>query len=82
MAFVLPAIATMLGKDMALILKVQECPEVMVATQDNASTLTSVATIGTAIRVVLHMAQVHRPSPTLARAAHNLYVVNEVGFHL
>ena len=69
MTLVLAAITAMLGKDVALILQVQQCPVVMVAAQDDAAALAAVTAVGTAVRVVLHMAQVHRAPATLTRTA-------------
>ena len=81
MTLVLTAIATMLCKDMALILQVQQGPVVMVATQDDAATLATVTTVRTAIGVILDMAKVHRPSPALARTTEYLDVIYEIRFH-
>ena len=69
MTLILAAVAAMLRKDMTLVLQVQQCPVVMVAAQDDAAALAAVTAVGTTIGVVLHMAEVHRPSTTLARAA-------------
>ena len=52
----------------------------MVAPQIDASSVPSVSTVGTSVRVVLHMAQVHGTSYALSRTAAYLHVVNEVRF--
>ena len=57
---VLTAIASVFSEDMALVLQVQQRPVVVVATQDDAATLATVATVRTSVGVILHMAQVHR----------------------
>ena len=81
MTLVFATVATVLGEDMSLVLQVQQSPIVMVATQENAATLTTVTTIRTAVGIVFHMFQVHRAPATLSRAAHDLHVVNEITFH-
>ena len=78
MALVLATVATMLGKDVSLVLQVEQRPVVMVAAQDDAATLAAVAAVRPAIRIVLHVAQVHGASAALARAAQNLHIVNEI----
>ena len=75
-------VSTMLCKDVAFVFQVQQRPVVVVATKDDAATLAAIATIGTAIGVVLHMTQVHAAFTALTRAAHNLDVIYEVTFHL
>ena len=47
------------GKDPALVAQVQQSPVVMIATQDDAAAFTTVATVRTAVRVILHVAQMH-----------------------
>jgi hypothetical protein len=56
----------MFGKDVALIFQVKQRPVVVITTQDDAATLTAIATIRTAIGVILHMTQVHRAFTALA----------------
>ena len=65
MTLVLAAIAAMFCKDMTLIAQMQQSPVIMVTTQDDAATLTTVTTIGTTVGVILHMAQMHRPTSAL-----------------
>ena len=47
----------------------------------NASSISSVASIGASVGLILYMTQVHGASSALSRAAINLYVVNEIGVH-
>ena len=65
-AFVAAAIASMFGKHMALVFQVQQCPVVVVASQVDASAFAAVTTVGTSIRVVFHVAQVHGTSSAFA----------------
>ena len=81
MTLVASAVAAMLRKDMTLVFQVEQRPVVVVATQDDATTLTAVATVGTAVRIVFHMLQVHAALTALTRAAHDFYVVYEIAFH-
>ena len=50
----------------------------MVSTQDDASTLTAVAAVGTAVGLILHVAKVHRSLAALTGAAVYLHVVYEI----
>ena len=54
----------------------------MITAQDNATAFTPVATVRSPVRVVLHVAQVHRPFAALTRAAHDFDVVYEIALHL
>ena len=80
MALVASAITTMLGKEVALILEVQQSPVVVVAAQIDASSTSAIAAVRTTIRLVLYVAQVHGAFTTLTRAAVDLYIVYEIGF--
>ena len=82
MTLVATTITSVFGKDMALVLQVEQGPVVMVAAQDNAAALTTISTVGTTVGVVLDMTQVHTALTALTRAAHDLYVVYEVTLHL
>ena len=81
MTLVAPTITTMLGKDMAFVLQMEQCPIVMVATQDDAAALASVATVRSPVGIVFHVAQVHRPFAALTRAAHDLHIIYEIRLH-
>ena len=81
MTFVLSTIAAMLSEDMAFVFQVKQSPVVMVAAQIDAAPFTAVTAIGTAIGVIFHMFQVHRALTALTRAAHDLDIVYEIGFH-
>jgi hypothetical protein len=70
----------MFGKQMSLILQVQQRPIVVIATQDNASAITTIAAIRSTIIIIFHMLQVHAASPTLTRAAQDLHVIYEIAF--
>ena len=59
MTLITATISTMLGKEVALILEVQQRPVVMVAAEIDASSTSAVATVRTAVRLVLYVAQVH-----------------------
>ena len=76
------AVAPVLRKDVALVLQVQQRPVVMVPAQVDVSTPAAVAPVGAAVRVILHVLQVHRPLAALARAAQYLHIVYEVALHL
>jgi hypothetical protein len=71
----------MFGKDVTLVLQVQQRPIVVVATQDDAAAFTTVTPVGAAVRVILHMAQVHGALAAFAAATVYLDVVYEVAFH-
>jgi len=66
---------------MTLIFQVKQCPEVVISPEINASSISSVASIGASVGLILYMTQVHGASSALSRAAINLYVVNEIGVH-
>ena len=74
------AVAAVLSEDVALKLQVEQCPVVVVATQVDATAVTAVATVGSAVRVVLHVSEVHGASAALARATIYLYIVYEIRF--
>ena len=58
-ALVASAVAAVFGKHVALELEVKQRPVVVVAAQIDAATVSAVASVGSAVRVVLYMAQVH-----------------------
>ena len=66
MTLVAAAVASMLGEDVTLKLKVQQGPIVVVAAQDDASAIAAVATVGTAVGVIFYMTQVHASSTALS----------------
>ena len=78
MAFVAATIPSMLSKHMALIFQMKQCPEVMVSPEINTSSVTPIAPVRPAIRLVLGMAQVHRTASTFSGAAVYLYIVYEI----
>ena len=53
----------------------------MITTQDDTTSLTAVSAVGTTIRVVLHMLQVHASFSAFSRTAIYLYVIYEIRFH-
>ena len=59
MALVASAVAAVFGKHVALELEMKQRPVVVVAAQIDAATVSAVASVGSAVRVVLYMAQVH-----------------------
>ena len=77
-AFVSSAVSTMLGEHVSLEFKVQQRPIVVVSAQVDVAAAAAVAPIGTAVRVVFYVSEVHRTPSALTRAAVNLYVVYEV----
>ena len=81
MTLVAAAVTAVLCKDVAFIFQVKECPVVMITAQVDTATLAAVATVGSAVGVVLHVLEVHRPLAALARAAQNLDVVYEITLH-
>jgi hypothetical protein len=66
MTFILTAIASVLGKDMTFILQVQQRPEVMISSQNDAAALATVATVRAAVGVIFHVAQMHTAPSALA----------------
>jgi hypothetical protein len=66
MTLVLTTIASMLSKDMALIAQMEQRPVVMVASQNDRTTLATIATIRTTVGVILDVLQVHTSSTTLS----------------
>ena len=80
MTLVASAVAAVLCEHVALELQVQQRPVVVVATEVNATAMTAVATVGSAVRVVLDMSEVHAAPSALSRAAIYLHIVYEVGF--
>ena len=60
----------------------QERPVVVVSTEDNASSLSAVTAVRSAIRVIFHVSEVHGTPASFARSALNLNVIYEVTFHI
>ena len=60
------AVASVLGEDVALELKVEQRPVVVVAAQVDAAAVSAVAAVGSAVGVILHVTEVHRASAALA----------------
>ena len=77
-ALVSSTVSAMLGEHVALVFQVQQGPVVVVSAQVDVASASAVATVGTAIRVVLHAPKVHRSPSALTRAAVNLNVVYKV----
>ena len=78
MALVASTVTTVLRKDVAFVLQVQQRPVVVVATQYDTAALAAVAAVRATVRVVLHVLQVHRAFAALAAPAQYLYVVYEI----
>jgi hypothetical protein len=72
------AVSTVLGKSVTLIAQMQQCPVVAVTLKDNASALTAVTAVGTAVRDVFVMTQMGRSATALARPAKDLYVIYKI----
>ncbi len=72
------AVSAVLGKSVTLIAQVQQCPVVTVTLQDNASALSAVTAVGTAVRDVFIMTQMGRSATALARPAKDFYVVYKI----
>jgi hypothetical protein len=66
MTLVLATIASMLSKDVSLIAQMEQRPVVVVASQNDRTTLATVATIRTTVGVILDVLQVHTSSTTLS----------------
>ena len=81
MTLVTTTITTVLSEDMTFVFQVQSRPVVMITTQDDTTALTAVSAVGTTIRVVLHMLQVHASFSAFSRTAIYLYVIYEIRFH-
>jgi hypothetical protein len=64
---------------MLLIFQVQERPQLFIAPDDDMSSPSSVTTIRPTLPGELIAVQMRRTCPPLARAAKDLYIVNEVG---
>lgn len=77
-AFIPSSIASMLRIDMALITQVEQRPIVVVATEIDAATFATVATIWAAIGIVLDMLEVHGSFAALARATAYFHIIYEV----
>jgi hypothetical protein len=56
----------MLSKDVTLIAQMEQRPVVVVASQNDRTTLATVATIRTTVGVILDVLQVHTSSTTLS----------------
>ena len=72
------AVSAVLGKCMTLVTQMQQCPVVAVTLQDNASALSAVTAVGTAVRDVFVMTQMGRSATALARPAKDFYVVYKI----
>jgi hypothetical protein len=66
MTLVSASVASMLSKDVSLIAQMEQRPVVMVASQNDRTTLATVATIRTAIGVILDVLQVHTAPTALS----------------
>jgi hypothetical protein len=71
-------ILAILGKLVALIFKVNKSPILAVALKDDATTLTSVTTIGTSEGYEFLATEVARASTTVTRASEYLYVIYKI----
>ena len=60
----------------------EQRPIIVIAPEDNTATVATVATVRTAIGLILDMTEVHAATAALTRAADNTYVVYEIGFHV
>lgn len=78
--FVLCAVATVASEDVTLVLQVDECPELLVATQDDMTATATIATVGTTLRNIFGTMEVRTSCAAFATATRNLYIVNEIGF--
>jgi hypothetical protein len=56
MTFIASAVSAVLCEEVALVFQMQQSPVVMVATQYDASSVSSVTTVRSAVRVVFYMA--------------------------
>jgi hypothetical protein len=66
MTLISASVASMLSKDVTLIAQMEQRPVVMVASQNDRTTLATVATIRTTVGVILDVLQVHTSSTTLS----------------
>jgi hypothetical protein len=66
MTLVSASVASMLSKDVSLIAQMEQRPVVMVASQNDRTTLATIATIRTAIGVILDVLQVHTAPTALS----------------
>ena len=53
------AVASVFCEDVALEFQVEQCPVVMVASEDDASSVSAVATVRSAVRIILDVSEVH-----------------------
>ena len=81
MTLVAPAVPSMLGIDVTLVLQVEQRPIIVVTAKDNTSALTAVTSVRATIGIVLDMTKVHGASATLSRATIYLNVIYKIGFH-
>jgi hypothetical protein len=59
-------------------LKVQEGPELFVATQNNVSATAAVTSVGPALRNVFFASEMRRTAATVSGGTVNFYVINKV----
>ena len=78
MTFVGTAVATVLCEDVLLIFQVQQGPIVMVAAQDDASSVATVTAVRSAVGLVFHVSEVRRSSAAFSGAADDAHVVYKV----
>ena len=69
---------TIFGEDMSLIFKVNECPILAVALQDDAATLTAITAIGTTEGDEFFTTEVSRSCTTVSRTGKYLDVIHKV----
>jgi hypothetical protein len=67
-----------LGKLVTLVLKVNQCPILSITLQNDATTLTAIATIGTTEGNEFLSAEVARASTSMTRTGKNLHIIDEV----
>ena len=71
---------TMTGHCMTVILQVQQCPVITVTAQDDMTSSSTIAPIGTSVRTIFLAPHVRRASSALTRATVYLYVINKIRF--
>jgi hypothetical protein len=74
------SVASVTCKNVPVVTKVEQRPEVVVASQIHVSSTPTVSAIRTAIGNIFGSVHVHRPASALTRTAANLDVIYEIAF--
>jgi hypothetical protein len=70
----------MFGKNMSFVFQMKQSPIIAITAQNDASAITSIATVGAPFGDVLFAPEMSRSAPAFSRTAKNLDIVNKIGF--